>query len=466
MKKIPQETELINVCKNFREEFEVPGFSLGVAYQDQVIFAEGFGYQDQEQQQKANANTIYGIASITKSFTALAIAILAQKGLLSFGDPVQKYLPEFQTPVDDLTKTITIHHFLTHTSALPPTGALRYAMIRSMENDPQLSIIKAKGELENWQDHPPIDNYEQLLTYLKNCDYQPLGQPGAQFSYQNDAYSLLGTIVERVSGIEYTQFVKENILQPLAMDNTAFDVAELPSSQLTTLYLKDLEQKTIPAPPWPQSPAMQGAGFLKSTVLDLLKYGNLYLNNHQELLAPHFKAMMDAPYFPCGRNAYYGYGLTVHPNYHGWKIVEHGGSLKGVASLFGYLPQKDISIAILTNLGEVPSSKVWMAAANLILDLAIDTPLSLEPQYQPSKEERERFIGRYLTDELADIEITAEDDKLYLIKDEQKQPLRISGPNTAEISYRGQKAGLEFFPGPDGKIKYLFAGLRLLRKRE
>ena len=175
-----------------------------------------------------------GIGSVTKCFTCVAIMQLQEAGKLSVHDPISKYLPEFKTPNEEYTKKMTIHHFMTHTAGFPPLPTLHAALHRSILNDPKIEGVE--GELDSAKETAlaevdsaeknaetkapepqPLDTHEEMIDYLSNFDYELIGEPGTEFSYSNDGYSLLGTIIERVTGQTYEDYTKENILVPAGM---------------------------------------------------------------------------------------------------------------------------------------------------------------------------------------------------------------------------------------------------------
>ncbi|MED1917620.1 serine hydrolase [Bacillus thuringiensis] len=140
-------------------ESKVPGAAIGVAKNGQLVYAKGFGYRDAEQCQVATVDTIFGIASITKSFTAIAIMQLQEAGKLTVADPVSRFLPEFHVKTGSGTEAITIHNFLTHSSGLPPLSCVDEALKHGM------------------------NTYEELMTYLAQLEFTLLGAPGTEFSY-------------------------------------------------------------------------------------------------------------------------------------------------------------------------------------------------------------------------------------------------------------------------------------------
>src|SRR5690606_12753108 len=201
------------------ERYGAPGMAVGVARDGRTIYEGGLGWRDRERELPATPDTIFGIGSVTKSFTCMAIMQLVDEGRLLVDDPVIRYLPEFSVPNEQYRQAITIHHFMTHTSGLPPLPSLTYALARSLEADPAAAALRA-GQASP---HPPIDTPGQLLDFIAHHDFELLGPPGAYFSYSNEAFALLGTIIERVTGQRYEDFVTQRILEPLGMTRTTFD---------------------------------------------------------------------------------------------------------------------------------------------------------------------------------------------------------------------------------------------------
>jgi len=458
--------EFEQLVSSIQEEYEIPGLSVALAENGRTLYAEGFGMRNVGQELKATAETVYGIGSVTKSFTALAIMLLADAGKLAVGDPVRKHLPSFTTGCDETDRTVTLFHFLTHTSGLPPTGALRYAMVRSIQDDPSAEKLREDNVWQNWIDHPPIDSAEDLIQYLAEQHPRLIGPCGSQFSYSNDAYALLGAVVERVSGMPFPDFVEEKILRPLGMDASVWEPTDLERfSDVTELYMNDGQDNVIAAPYWNAAPSMLAAGFLKSNVLDLVKYGQVYHGLCNTGLSDQGLAAMTAPQVPCGRGNFYGFGLMVHPDYHGCTVVEHGGSLKGIAAAFGVVPESGLTAAVLANIVDVPVHRVWLAALNLALGLPLEEPLTREPQYHPgSKEELQRWVGTYRSDEGAELVVTLEDEAAYLENKGRKQCIRPSGPGTGAVMYRGSETGIRFVPGEDGQVRGIFHGYRFIPK--
>ncbi len=459
-----KEQQLDQWIEQIRQQHDIPGMAVALAEQGDMVYARGFGCRDQEQGLAASENTIFGTASVTKSFTAAAITLLAQEGRLALGERVRTYLPEFTTGKALWDRAVTIQHFLTHSAGLPPSAARRYAVVRSMTEDPSAAVLQAQGKWDAYLDYPPIDSCEDLMQFWKDRPQRLLGPCGGQFSYSNDSYALLGCIVERVSGMPFSAFVEQRLLGPLGVERSFFSPERLGTySDVTQLYMRDMEGSVIPAPQWTHAPAMLGSGYLKSTVTDLVRCASLYLDG-SPLFNAQSRTNMIAPYIPCGRGTYYGHGLMVHPNYHGVTVVEHGGSQKGVSAAFGFVPERNVAAAVLTNIVEVPANRIWQAAVNLALDLPMEEPLSPEPVYQAREEELQRWVGAYRSDEDVSLEVVLKDGRAYLLTEGKETLIRPSGPATGAIAYRGGETGIQFVPGCDGRVAAVFYGYRLVRR--
>lgn len=116
MKKETEIHDFKQYCDEMLKKYNVPGFAIGLAKESEWNYKKEFGFRDTEAKLPLSPDTIFGVGSLTKAFTAVAILQLQEKGKLNLNDPVINYLPEFKTPNEVQTKQITIHHFLTHTS--------------------------------------------------------------------------------------------------------------------------------------------------------------------------------------------------------------------------------------------------------------------------------------------------------------------------------------------------------------
>ncbi len=472
--------EFEQYCQEICEKFEIPGFSIGLAKDGQLFYDKGFGYRDVENKLPLSADTVFGIGSVTKAFTCVAIMQLHEAGKLNVDDPVVKYLPEFKTPNEEYTKQMTIHHFMTHSAGLPPLPTLYKALSKSIANDPKFedegqtegdigTVEKAASEQQN----ESVDTYEELMADIATQEFTLLGAPGEEFSYSNDSYALLGAIVERVSGITYEQYMKDYILDPAGMKNSVFHLEELVDhDDVSSLYnsrKKDGETIIFESNnPW-DAPSMRAAGFLKSTVNDMLKYAEIYRNKgrvgNAQILTPESVEVITTPFIECDKGRYYGYGVMVTPDYYGYKLVEHGGSLKGVAAQLNILPELGLSGVSFSNLAGVPSTKLLETAfADQLGKSVSDSYLSYEV-IDVSEDELKQYEGEYASGEGTKYEVVVEEGKLQL----KAEGLELSyikpiGNDTFMVGFRESQLSLRFVKDDNNQVVRAAFGFRQVPK--
>jgi CubicO group peptidase (beta-lactamase class C family) len=451
------------------KEYDAPGLCVGIISKGDMIYSKGFGYRNLEQKLPVTEETVFGIASVSKSFSALAIMQLAERGLLSVEHPVKRYLPGFGLPDNSAEWKVNIHNFLTHTPGIPPLPSLNYGIIESTELDEKDREELSEDELA--PDRPSVEDTEGLLKFIANHDYQLLGRPGQYVSYSNDAYGLLGSIIELVSGKSYEDYLQENILMPLGMAHTTTRVdriKELPD--VTSLYYKDKDDNLCTSEHWQEAPSFTACGFIKSTVRDLLSYLNLYLNNGTVgancIASPCSISRMVTPYYLYNPDVWYGYGFNIRPDYQGVTLIQHSGSLRGVASNIGYVPEKDFGVVVLCNLSGFPASKVWLGAVNLLLGLPVDN-LTIKKEVCPQPVSRLlKFAGTYRSGEGAIIKVQLSEDKLEAEIDSKAYPVETTGWDTAVITVRGIESHVRFLFNPAGDVWALRYGSRIILKAD
>lgn len=455
---------------------QLPGISLAVAREGEILYGKAFGYRDREEQKPATVGTVYGIGSVTKSFTAIAIMQLEEAGRLSVYDPVVRYLPEFRLRNhQNHAEAITIHHFLTHTSGLPPMTSLYYAMADSMKTDPVVTGMA--GAVQALERHPPIRTYEELMAFVAQLDLELLGPPGRHFSYCNEGYSLLGCIIERLGGRPYQQYVEEHVLYPAGMNRSTFHQPVMATyPEVTQLYaVRGTDDQAEPerAPVWWEAPAMAAAGFLRSNVEDLIRYLEIYRTRgkvgRERVLAESSVDRMLTPY-ATGLGGAYGYGLKLTSNYHGVSLVEHGGGIKGVAAQITCVPQAGITGAALANLAGAPSSQILLGAVNVLLGLPVNSWRHPRREYRYPVHHLQRLAGVYPSAEglTAPLTLTVRDGSLVASIGAKSYPVRMAGPYTCCVEMKSpddETVPSEFIRNDAGEVTALSTGGRMLLKQ-
>ena len=292
-----------------------------VAREGHVLLKDGFGLADYDAGEKNKPKTLYGIGSMSKAFTVMSIMMLEERGLLSVEDTLDKYIPGFTN--GDI---ITIHQLMNHTS-----GMFEYI------NDPT-SAIWENGLEKLALYHTP----EQLLDYF--IDRSPYFAPGAQWSYCNSAFVVLGIIIEQVSGMTYGDFIEKNILKPLHMKDTTYDPMVLDLPRQAVGYNDVLTDPPCVAPLLHASVAYSAGGIF-STVEDIYKWDQALYTDR----LVSFETLNKI--FTPGLGDY-GYGwfidtLDIAGQPH--KQIWHWGSTLGYHSLITRLVDEKVTLILLHN---------------------------------------------------------------------------------------------------------------------
>jgi CubicO group peptidase (beta-lactamase class C family) len=297
-----------------------PGCAVGVAQQGRVVYTQGYGMANLEYGVRIRPDTIFESGSVAKQFTAAAIGLLALDGKLSIDDPVRKYVPE----LPDFGTPILIRHFLTHTSGIRS----QWPMLSMVGRRPGLAVHTVSEILE-------------LVSFQKEVNFQP----GEEFLYNNTAFTLLGVIVQRVSGKPLAEFSQERLFKPLGMNRTQWrdDFTKIVARRATAYrMLADGAFRTN----MPFTNVI-GNGGLLTTVGDLLTWNENFDNPRVggRALADQLQTrgrLND------GFEIEYGQGLYVQ-DYRGVREVSHGGTTAGYQTFLARFPEDRLSVAVLCN---------------------------------------------------------------------------------------------------------------------
>jgi CubicO group peptidase (beta-lactamase class C family) len=285
-----------------------------VSRDGKILFAKGYGNANEEWAVPNTPETKFRLGSITKQFTAASILLLQERGKLSVGDPICKFV----TNCPATWTAITIHHLLTHTSGIPS-----YTEVKSPEEFRQLSLmtVTPAGFVDTFKSKP--------LEFAV----------GERFKYDNSGYFLLGYLTETISGQSYETFLKENIFGPLKMDNSGYDTHDRILRNRATGY--SIRNGARINSPYLDMTVPYAAGSLYSTVGDLFRW-NEALFSDALLTGKSREAMLTV-----NKNNY-AYGVTVN-RVHDRRIVSHGGGINGFNTELARFPEDRVTIAVLRN---------------------------------------------------------------------------------------------------------------------
>ena len=334
-------------------EILAAGFSVAVVHHGQPVLVKGYGYADLAEEVPASASTIYRVASITKQFTAAAILHLADEGKLSLEDRISDYLPEYPAS----GQRITIRNLLSHTSGL---------------SDVAVFPILEEGGVGYTRDQL-ID-----LVALQPLDFEP----STGHSYSNVGFMLAGVVIEQVTGTTYTDYVTDEILRPLGLDQTSFCPDEQPRDDRWA-HGYDVQYGNWPralrlgrAPalvdPAPINMAMvSSAGGLCSTATDLARWPGLL----RSFLDPvSYREMSEPTVLADGTKVPYGLGLQIR-EFGAHPALSHGGVVNGFVSVLADFPEDDLTVAMLVNT-RLLTLESGAQLANRVLGAVFDEPTS------------------------------------------------------------------------------------------
>jgi CubicO group peptidase (beta-lactamase class C family) len=324
----------------------VPGLSLAVVKDGKVVYARGFGARRFKDNAPATPDTLYGVGSCTKSFTALATMQLVEQGKLNLKDPVKKHLPEFKVGKEE--NPITIHNLLTHSSGIPDLG------------EADVEIVRILGIDEKWV---PFSSFEDLLLHINGAKDEVAAEPGRRFFYLNEGYELLGMIVERLSQMRYEYYVRDMILKPLKMNRSTFLREEFEKDQdVMTPYFTEKKDGTFMATPTvhPISRLSYADGGLMSSVMELTNYLIANMNHGmfentklldsallQEMHKPHVQTNWPSLF----GKTWYGYGWYMQDEFFGHVLVSHSGSTGVSSANLSFVPDLNIGVIYACNMG-------------------------------------------------------------------------------------------------------------------
>jgi CubicO group peptidase (beta-lactamase class C family) len=321
------------------KEFDVPGLAVAIVKDGKVVFAKGYGVRKLGESTPVDENTLFGIASNTKAFTAAALAMLVDEGKLSWDDPVVKHLPSFALYDPYVTREMTIRDLLTHRSGLG-LGA---------------------GDLLWW---PPTDySRDELVRRLRFV--KPATSFRSRYAYDNVLYMVAGQVITAVTGKSWDDFIKERIFAPLGMTTSNTSVTAFTArSNVATPHAKIGDRVQVVA----QQPLDNVApcGAINSSVAEMARWliaqlGHGVIGEGQRLFSERQSREMwsaqtitplgDPPPHLAGlRSNFSAYGLGWGLNeYRGYKIVSHTGGLLGYVSRVALVPDLKLGLVVLTN---------------------------------------------------------------------------------------------------------------------
>ncbi|MFW6140220.1 MAG: serine hydrolase domain-containing protein [Acidobacteriota bacterium] len=344
------ETNDLTTKLEYMSHAEKAGFSgsVLVAKDDKILLAEGYGMADKEKEIPFSAETVSTIGSITKQFTGAAILKLQMMGRLNVKDSITKYF--HNVPEDK--KDITLHHLLTHTAGFP--GAIG-------------------------PDFDPISRDE----FIKLAMETPLKrEPGTLYEYSNVGYSLLGIIIELVSGESYEKFLNRNLFTPAGMNHTGYLIPDWNKVTLAHGFRGSQDWGTLLDHPWLEDGPgwhLRGNGGILSTVKDMYKWhealeGDAVLGEEEKKLfyQPHVREGEEA-------DSFYGYGWAIFTTPRDTTLIAHNGGNPYFSADFLRYVDEDVVIIVLANTNSYRAWRVSGPLARIVFGYEYTLPKKPDP---------------------------------------------------------------------------------------
>ena len=301
------------LAKKFLRQQGIPGMSISVSKKGELIWSEGFGYATRKPKTKVAPNkTLFRIASISKSITALTLAKLVDNKTIDLNESIYKYLPEYPKNTYDFTVKQLGGHL----------AGIRHYQGNEFTLNKKMSITEGVDLFKN----------DALLF-----------EPSTQFSYNTFGYVLLSEIMQKASKIDFNTLVKNAVFKPLGMTNTMLDDSEKNLPNKTNFYRK----KRVLSSPVANEYKVAGGGFL-STSEDLIKFG-------EEIISPKtvskeaLSEMITSQKLKSGNITGYGIGFSVECTKYNTQKYYHTGGGVGASSVLLIYPKEGIVISVLTN---------------------------------------------------------------------------------------------------------------------
>ncbi|MBR3017719.1 MAG: beta-lactamase family protein [Clostridia bacterium] len=348
----------------------LPNVCVCVCGPNGVVFEKGYGCRDRDFTKPVDPDTVFGIASMSKSITALAIAILECEGKLSYNDPVTRYFPNFSVPGAP-KDMVTLRTLAQHTAGIPPIEPLEWSIaMNSVERDSE-SIRKLRASSPN-----QMDRIEQIVDYIAHCPYPTVGAPGENMSYSNEGYAILSYAADQAAGMPLEDFCRERIFQPLGMTRTLMDddcvsAHAMAGDNIVSLF-EYVNDELVCDDHWSVLPPFRGCAMVKSTARDMAAYyrclSNYGVHEGRQVLPRAAVERMIGAEIPATDQAVYGLGLYKRVKA-GHVICEHSGGLHGVSTKGGLLLGEGYGFAVLCSLGDADMDEIMWALYNTVMGL-------------------------------------------------------------------------------------------------
>ncbi len=362
------------------------GFSgtVFVTQKGQAIFHQHIGMANMTYDIPISEQTVFSIASLSKSFTATLVLQAVAEHTLSLSDTLGKFFPEVS---DSAWRSITIDQLLSHRSGIP-------------HNEGIPGYWKEKSTL----------SYARVPAMKEIFSLKPIHPPGTQAHYSSPGYFILASILENLYRTSFARLLRDKILEPAGLNHTGQLNHQEVIKQLASGYLLTNGQSQIA--PYRNYSLMKGSGDLYSSAIDLSTFIEAL---DQSLLTEPFKNLLFTPHSaqPLSRGDFYGYGWYIReadPDHH--KAFYHGGGSFGVSAMMVRYPEEKMTMIILSNRSVMPINELWSDIEKIVFGKNLALP-TIRKKEVIDEHMLKQLTGRYVADNHTELHIAESEGKLY-----------------------------------------------------
>ena len=371
---MPSEDALRDEVTRLATELEVPGVAVGVTIDGDEHLAF-HGVTSVEDPLPVDAGTLFQIGSTGKTYTATAIMVFVERGLIDLDAPVRRYVPELRLRDEQVARDVTILHLLNHSAGW----------------DGDLFDDTGEG-------HDALDRYVANMAEI--AQVTPLG---AAVSYNNASLALAGLVLEKVAGEPYEQVIHETLLQPLGMERSFFAAKQVMTYRFANGHRRSQEGEIAVTRPWDMGRYGAPMGGMASNVGDQLAWARFHMGDGTapdgaRVLSEELLRRMQEPTASCPGSAI-GDAVGISwllRDVGGVRVVSHGGDMAGQHSIFDTIPERRFAITSLTNCGPNGpelNERIMRWAFEAYCGVEVRDPVPVEI----SDEELAEYAGRYET---------------------------------------------------------------------
>jgi CubicO group peptidase (beta-lactamase class C family) len=335
--------------KKVMTRFKIPGLTIAIVKDGNPLYTNAFGVTNVDTKEKMRLENIFHFASVSKPFVATAVMQLVEQGKMNLDDKLISYLPYFRLAGEDY-KNITIRQMLNHTSGIPD--------VRDYE----------------W-DKPQFDEgaAERYVRSLK--DLQMLFAPGEGARYSNMAFDIMGDVIAKVSRMSFEDYITQNILDPLEMKESSFLIKEISDELRTYPHIWDL--KPVVSEVYPYNRPHAPSSTLNSSVIEMMNWAQANLNKGELdgtriLKKESYNVLWDTT-VNFTENTKIGLSWFIN-NYHGLRIISHGGGDLGYRSNITLIPERQLGIILASNYSRTPMSDICDGVLAILFGYAYEIP--------------------------------------------------------------------------------------------